>query len=71
MYFRFISDKSVRWYCELEAKSLKDALKAVKSGNVQWEREPDEFDSYHRIEIAKDEQAMMDGDYEEDENTRF
>ena len=69
MFYKFISDKTTRWYCCVEAANLKEAIQ--KSKHKSWEQEPDVYQTYHLIEVAKDEQAYEDGDYMEDEATMF
>ena len=69
MFYKFISDKSTRWTCCVEADSLEEALE--KSKDAEWEDEPDVEEVYHRIEIAESEEAYEEGDYEEDEETTF
>ena len=69
MYYKFISDKSTRWFCCVEADNLKDAIE--KSKRAEWDTEPDVFETYHRIEIANSEDDYDEGNYVEDENTPF
>lgn len=67
MFFRFINDKSIRFYTDVEAKSLKEAIKKVNEGNCEWDRESDLWPVYHRIEIAKNRKAYEEGDFENNE----
>ena len=69
MFYKFISDKSTRWFCTVEADNLEEAIE--KSKDAEWDHEPDVFEDYHRIEIAESEEAYEDGDYVEDEETVF
>ena len=70
MYYKFISDMSIRRYCCVKARSLEEAIEKAHN-DADWEQEPDEFPTYHRIEIANNEKEYEKGNYTEDEETEF
>lgn len=70
MIYRFIKDVSTRWYVDIVASSKDEAIE--KLSDAEWEQEPDDEVSYHRIEEYANAMALEECDVlSEDEDTEF
>lgn len=70
MIYRFIKDVSTRWYVDIKASSKEKAIEMLS--DAEWEQEPDDMVSYHRIEEYKNQTALDECDVlSEDEETEF